>query len=391
MKKDNYIRIISSENDPIFKNALNRVFQQWEANILFASRGEKLLEHYFNSGADILVISLDSGDLTGTEIVEYIRNQANDSDAYIIVTILSGENEERNRILNQGADDYILKPFSAGGEEVVARLNVAKRHVMLFKQVLIAYNRLSREFDTVSSLQHKLLPKDRVTFPRLYIDSFYEPSGRASGDYFDFFPLDNKRLRVAIADVSGHGARAAFVMAMVRSLVRASTIYALSPHQLVQLINKELCEVIGEDMDFVTLFLGDIDVEEKTLCYVNAAHCPAILMGEKGQMQLLESNFSVLGFFNQDFESTSLSLHGKRGLLLYTDGYYEWNLDRDTIWGLGNFLQLVTEVFKHNRVFYLEMLDEAIIQEIGAPPMYRDDRSSLWIKFKWEEEEDVPY
>ncbi len=384
MRQDSRIKIICCEDDPIFREGLERVFHKWEADIFFAATGEEFLDLYFDKGADILIVSLDLKGLNPREIVAYIRNQANDSDAYIIVTIPTHhKGEGKNKILNEGADDYILKPFSNSGGEVIARLNVAKRHVMLFKQVLIAYNRLSREFDTVSSLQHKLLPKDSISFPKLYIDSFYEPSGRASGDYFDYFPLNNKMLRVVIADVSGHGARAAFVMAMVRSLVRASQVFSLSPEQLVSLINKELCEVIGTDMDFVTLFLADIDIEHKRLSYVNAAHCPGIIVGWNDKLSLLESTSSVLGFFEQDFKASSLSLQGKRGLLLYTDGYYEWNIDKDTIWGFDNFLTLIRKVFNTHKTFYLELLDETLIGSLGVPPMYRDDRSSLWVKFNW--------
>ncbi len=384
MKRDSVIKIICCEQDPIFKQGLDRVFKSWEAEIFFASTGEEFLQLYFEKGGDILIVSLDFKGLNLQEVVGYIRNQANDSDAYIIVTIPSTQAEEgKNKILNEGADDYILKPFSPSGGEVIARLNVAKRHVMLFKQVLIAYNRLSKEFDTVSSLQHKLLPKGSISFPKLYIDSFYEPSGRASGDYFDFFPLNKKVLRTVIADVSGHGARAAFVMAMVRALVRASQVFQLSPEELVSLINKELCEVIGTDMDFVTLFLADINIENKTLSYVNAAHCPGILVGWDRKLRLLETNSSVLGFFEQHFKATCLSLEGKRGLLLYTDGYYEWNIDKDTMWGFDNFLNLVKEVFDNHNAFYLELLDETLIRQMGVPPMYRDDRSSLWVKFNW--------
>ncbi len=87
---------------------------------------------------------------------------------------------------------FLIRPFFCGEEEIVARLNVAKRHVILYKQLTIAYNRLSKEIDTVSILQQKLLPKSVVKFPGVFIDFFYEPSGRASGDYFDFFSSAGK-------------------------------------------------------------------------------------------------------------------------------------------------------------------------------------------------------
>jgi sigma-B regulation protein RsbU (phosphoserine phosphatase) len=272
---------------------------------------------------DIVIIDMVENGVNALDVLDYIRNQANDSDAYILVLIPSSKGDLKDRVLNEGADDFILKPFSLGGEEIISRLNVAKRHVILYKQLLIAYNRLSKEFDTVSMLQQKLLPKGGLNFPYVSVDFFYQPSGRASGDYFDFFSINEDVLRTVIADVSGHGARAAFVMSMVRALVRASDVTLLSLEQIVELINKELIEVIGEDMDFVTLFRADIDIKNKQLYYINAGHCPGILVSKDNNIELLNADFSVLGFFTQKFTLKSFPLKDKKGLLLYTDGYYE--------------------------------------------------------------------
>jgi hypothetical protein len=53
--------------------------------------------------------------------------------------------------------------------------------------------------------------------------------------------------------------------------------------------------------------------------------------------------------------------------------------------GFDNFKNLVLELFKKEEVFYLDLLEDYIVRCLEFPPMYRDDRSALWIKFNTEE------
>ncbi|WP_461833447.1 SpoIIE family protein phosphatase [Desulfothermus sp.] len=380
MRSSFVIKILCSNKDELLEHALKKVFFERDSvEIKYSEGTNNFLEDYYIVRPDILVV--DSYKFS-VEVINYIRNQANDSDVYILVILDKSEFELKEEILNQGADDFLIRPFSYGEGEVISRLNVAKRHTILYKQLTIAYNRLSKEIETVSVLQQKLLPKSTVEFPGVFIDFFYEPSDRASGDYFDFFPVQENILRAVIADVSGHGSKAAFIMSLVRALVRVSNKIFLSLDNLVSIINNELIEVIGEDIDFVTLFAADIDVKNMELSYINAGHCPGILVTNENQIYLLEADHSVLGFFFQEFKIKKVPIKDYRGILLITDGYYEWNLDRNNIWGFNNFKKFLEEIFTKEKEFYLDMLESYLNNQLELPPMYRDDRSALWIKFK---------
>ncbi len=383
MYRNTVIKILNSIKDRLLDIVIKKVFFENDSvEVKYLEEDEDLLELYYSFRPDIIIINSDQR-RDVLEIINYIRDQANDSDVYILVILEESEWTLKEEILKQGADDFLIKPIFYGEEEIMARLSVAKRHVILYRQLLIAYNRLSKEIDTVSTLQQKLLPREGLDFPGLFVDFFYQPSGRASGDYFDFFPLNENVLRAVIADVSGHGSRAAFIMSMVRALIRASDVTSLSLNEVVSLINSELIEVIGEDIDFVTLFIGDVDVKNKKLSYINAGHCPGILVGLDNELELLGADHSVLGFFPQEFEVKRTSIENYKGLFLFTDGYYEWNLDRDNIWGFDNFKKLLKEIFKKEKEFYLDLLEFYLERCLELPPMYRDDRSSLWLKFKF--------
>jgi len=380
MRSSFLIKILCSNKDELLAHALNKVFfEAGSVEIKYSESDDNFLEDYYKVRPDIIVV--DSYKFS-VEVINYIRNQANDSDVYILVILDKSEFELKEEILNQGADDFLIKPFSYGEEEIISRLNVAKRHTILYKQLTIAYNRLSKEIETVSILQKKLLPKSTLEFPGVFIDFFYEPSDRASGDYFDFFPVKENILRAVIADVSGHGSKAAFIMSMVRALVRVSKKIVMPLDELLSTINNELIEVIGEDIDFVTLFAADIDVKNRELLYINAGHCPGMLVTKKGDIILLEADYSILGFFAQEFHIKKISIQDCKGILLITDGYYEWNLDRNNIWGFNNFKKFLEEIFTREKEFYLDMLEGYLNNQLELPPMYRDDRSALWIRFK---------
>ncbi len=76
--------------------------------------------------------------------------------------------------------------------------------------------RLLRELEIARTVQHKFLPRSIPQLPAFQLAAFCQPAWEVGGDYFDFFPLDERRLGIAIGDVSNKGVSAAFYMTMVK-------------------------------------------------------------------------------------------------------------------------------------------------------------------------------
>ncbi|SDN23288.1 Serine phosphatase RsbU, regulator of sigma subunit [Desulfonauticus submarinus] len=341
--------------------------------------GEEVIEKYYDIKPDIILLDLNLPNMNGLEILNYIRNVVNDQDIYIIVFV----NEENNRLriesLNAGANDLLAKPFSK--DEVKARIQVAKRQVVLLQNLQRAYKRINKEVNLVSELQLKLLPKESFIFKHIGLQSYYRPSGQASGDYYDYIKINNSLLRFCVADVSGHGTRAAFIMAIVRTIFRLEESKNYTLPKVVDLLNKSLIDVLGDESDFVTLFVGEIDLERKVFSYINAGHCPAVVKIDSKIMHL-KPDYPVLGFFPIDPETKFLHYKDKFSILLYTDGFYEWNIDEEEQFGLERFLQLVDEYLKKEDKIYLEEIILSLERVSEFSPMYRDDLTALFVYTK---------
>jgi sigma-B regulation protein RsbU (phosphoserine phosphatase) len=174
-----------------------------------------------------------------------------------------------------------------------------------------------------------LLPDPLPKIPGLEIAVSYEPSGRAGGDLYDFFPLDDdgdgnpRRWCIFIGDASGHGSAAAVVMAIVQTILHAHPADVSGPADLLAHANDQLCrKKIG---GFVTAFLGIYDVETRRLVYVSAGHLPPLMKSADGKISRLNAVGSVpLGIdLNESFKTATVQLHSGESLLLYTDGITE--------------------------------------------------------------------
>ncbi|MFO7801010.1 MAG: SpoIIE family protein phosphatase [Desulfovermiculus sp.] len=377
--QNNEIKILIIDDSPVWRESLNSVFQSQNYQLRMAEDGEQALEVYAHFHPDILILDLNLPSCDGKDIIRSIRNTKGDNDLYIISLTSVADVETKTQALNLGANDFLVKTFDH--EELKARINVAKRQIRLNKQLRAAFERIAQEFDTVASLQDKLIPKECYYTRNLAIQSAYYPSGRASGDYYDFFTLHNNVLRVVIADVSGHGARAAFLMGIVRALARTTESYYLDLAQTFSLINAQLIDILGQEMDFVTMFAADIDQANNRMTYVNAGHCPGLMVSRNQHTDLLEPTNTILGFFDLGFQPVSLDISNCCGLFLFTDGYYEWMSSPNERFGLNNFLNLASELLCTPN-FTMEKLETHMVEGLKGRPSFPDDRSALWIHWK---------
>src|SRR5580765_6168607 len=121
---------------------------------------------------------------------------------------------------------------------------------------------IDREAEQVGELQRALLPASLPRIAGLEIAASYEPTGRAGGDLYDFFPLDEQHddpidaglWCIFIGDTAGHGLRAAVVIAIVQAVLHAHPARIAKPASLLMHANRQLCrKKLG---GFVTGFLG---------------------------------------------------------------------------------------------------------------------------------------
>lgn len=185
-----------------------------------------------------------------------------------------------------------------------------------------AQERQHTELDIAGRIQKGFLPKERLCTDSYEIRAMMAPAKNVGGDLYDYLPLDDHRVLVVIADVSGKGITAAMFMSVTLMLIRQYAKMGLSPAEILRRTNDTLSENNAELL-FATAFLGIYDNAEQSFTYANAGHNFPYLIG--GALRVLDgAKSTALGLFD-DSQYTQETVPLRRGetLFLYTDGVNE--------------------------------------------------------------------
>jgi serine phosphatase RsbU (regulator of sigma subunit) len=192
------------------------------------------------------------------------------------------------------------------------------------RQLQETHGRLEGEFRTVGDVQVSLLPATLPVIAGFEVATHYKPATQAGGDYFDFFALPDGRWGIMVADVSGHGAPAAVVMAMMRAILHVSR-QRTPPNEVLAHLNRELSTSVGLGQ-FVTALYGVLDPADRTFTFSSAGHggpvCFDPLLG-RARLCSAEPGFPLGINADTRYPVSSITLEPGAVLVLFTDGITE--------------------------------------------------------------------
>ena len=208
---------------------------------------------------------------------------------------------------------------------------------------------LHKELEIARQIQSAILPREVPRVAGLEIAAQYLPMTAVAGDFYDFVVVDEKRLGILVADVTGHGVPAALIASMLKSTLAAQSAHASEPAQVLSGLNRALCGKFEEH--FVTAAYLFVDVESRTIRYGAAGHPPLLLGSANGDRRVyreIESNGLMLGIA-EDAEYPSVEMPFGPGdrCVLYTDGIVEAKNAAQEEFGAGRlrqFLELRSEL-----------------------------------------------
>ena len=180
---------------------------------------------------------------------------------------------------------------------------------------------LENELAIAREIQASTLPHCVPEIDKLRIYAAYRPMTAVAGDFYEFLPVDQNRLGILVADVSGHGVPAALIAAMLKTAVKSVLPCVRSPGDVLQGLNRMLS---GQPRDqFVTAAYLFVDTQNYVARYSAAGHPPLLLLRE-GTLQQVESNGLVFGVVPEpDYPVHDMPIRPGDRLLLYTDGVIE--------------------------------------------------------------------
>jgi len=298
-----------------------------EANVMFAREKPDLI----------------FADLSADEIRCLSQCQQGNSTVPIIASSRVHAASEVVDALRAGAFDFIIKPLDelSQVDEAIQRIFERIRLFRLnqhYRQELEETNKelkagiaeLKADQAAGRKVQMKMLPEQDKVIGSLQFEHLVKPSLYLSGDFLDYFNIDDRRVLFYIADVSGHGASSAFVTVLLKNLTnrlirnykRQSSDEISCPKRFMQRVNKELLDAgLGKHL---TMFAGVLDIQTLELTYSVGAHFPMPILVTNGVASYLEGSGMPIGLFAEP-ELTIFNLtlpHGFK-LFLFSDGILE--------------------------------------------------------------------
>jgi sigma-B regulation protein RsbU (phosphoserine phosphatase) len=232
--------------------------------------------------------------------------------------------------------------------------------------------RLEEELRIAHEIQMSLLPQGPLVMPGLSATALCIPAREVGGDYYDFLPLDDHRVGILIADVSGKGTSAALYMAQLKGLVLSLSRIHASPRDLLIAANRLIAQHL-DARSFITMTYAVVDLRARTMTYARAGHTPLIhVPGGKAssrRARILAPNGIVVGLklddgemFERLLEEETIPLQPGDLYVFFTDGISEAMNGADDCFGE---LRLGLLVEDHADL-PSEELRERILREVTA-------------------------
>lgn len=196
---------------------------------------------------------------------------------------------------------------------------VALENKRLFKRQ-VEQEMLRREMDLASKVQRMLIPEELPQGRHYELDAIYKPHLNIGGDYFDIVRYHEDRIVLCIADISGKGVGAALLMANFQANLQSMIYQYRDLQTFVIAINQAVFKTTKGDK-FITLFIGELDLRQRKLSYINAGHFPPFLKSQN-QIIRLDRGCTVIGAFEniQQIEMGEINLQNNGLILMFTDG-----------------------------------------------------------------------
>lgn len=202
---------------------------------------------------------------------------------------------------------------------------------------------LQKELEIARQIQSSILPREAPRVAGLDIAAQYVPMAAVAGDFYDFLALDEKRIGILVADVTGHGVPAALIASMLKTALAAQFVHAADPARVLAGLNRALCGKFEEH--FVTAAYVFLDSEKQILRYAGAGHPPLMfgsVDGKQTAFREIDSNGLLLGLSESAaYSAVELPFRPGDRCILYTDGMLEARNGAQEEFGLSRFLGFV--------------------------------------------------
>ncbi|MDX2182475.1 MAG: GAF domain-containing SpoIIE family protein phosphatase [Gemmatimonadaceae bacterium] len=177
---------------------------------------------------------------------------------------------------------------------VAAQVGIAMQNAALVRDSTDR-REFAREMQLAHDLQMKLLPKPQVVAPHASAAARVVPAESVGGDFYHLFRLEAGRTGVMIGDVSGHGYRAAMIMALALSAAAIHAQQGSDPGAVLGALGESLADELEQTEMFLTACYTVLDPAAGQLHWANAGHPHAFRLDAAGSAHRLDATAAPLG------------------------------------------------------------------------------------------------
>ncbi len=316
-------------------------------------------------------------DLANTPELAALRGTSLGARSIMVTPLLYGKQNMGVLALGNGA---MSTPFSPS--DFVVFKSIAEQSAFALYNAIVyseanEKKRLDHDLEIAQDIQRLLLPSEAPTVDGFEISGINIPARHVSGDYFDYIKVDDERLGVAIADVSGKGVPASIIMAICRSVLRSQATANPSPADVLQKVNRQIYPDIKEDM-FISMAYVILDHVRNTVLLSRAGHdAPLHYQHATGSVTPIKPPGMVVGIdsgsvFDRITHDFALSLERDDCLLLYTDGVTEALDANGDEFGPERMIQCVQASAPKGAPAIIKNLIDELRSFVGAQPQNDD-------------------
>lgn len=305
-------------------------------------------------------------------MVYYISNRISRPIALLKEGVRTVSSGDLNHLLAIKTGDEI--------EELAAAYNKMtgdlKEYIRNLKQTTADKERIESELQIANKIQSSMLPRTFPPYPEIENLDLYaimEPAREVGGDFYDFFPLDNRRFCFSIGDVSGKGIPAALFMVITRTILKNQAMQGSSLNKIFSRTNDLLCSENVENM-FVTVFMGILDTQSGEVEYVCAGHNPPLISRQKDPYSFLDvkRNLVLGGMESYPYQAQRLTLQPGDVLFLHTDGVNEAMNKRGELFGDERMIGALNSADNEKVRGIIEKVSSVVSVFVGETPASDD-------------------
>ncbi|MBO7537445.1 MAG: SpoIIE family protein phosphatase [Alphaproteobacteria bacterium] len=377
------ILVLDDEEDTkdLFQQEFRHQIERGDYSFYFSVSSDEVSNMLEKESFDIFITDINIAGFDGINFIGQLKT------TYplmkTIVTSAYGDMNTLRAVMRSGAHDFVIKPIDF--QDLVLTIKNTVNTVLELKRAAVTAKKLSAISDELTlsaKLQKSILPGNSLKRGDVDVWADSIPAAEVGGDFYDFFWLDDTKVGIVMADVSGKNVTAAMFSIIAKTLIKSFSKIYKSPAECFKEVNKTLCEENVTTM-FVTAMYGIFDTETHELTYTNAGHLPIAVVHPSKEPSFLECDSGIALGIMEDvtFQDNKYVLSPGEIIMMYTDGVTEAANNSGEEF---DFSRLI-DVLKQHSITTPKLLVNDLIVAVksfvsGAPQS--DDITTLCLKYK---------